>query len=317
MSIVNGDFSFSDPAWKKISNDAKDVIQKLLTWDETVRPTPEEAMKHHWITSKGKSRKIKDLEPPNKEKKVLKKQEPEDPIKVLKVTACRFVSSKMTSNAERAALEEVFSESSKNGGKVSISDAKKGYEKFLDTDLTDNHVAHTYERVDPIGDGRLDYAAFVYGALDLKNLLTEENLAAAFPMFDKDSSGFITRAELKELLQLDYALDEMGSNLVLDKVDKKEIYYSDFASLIGLPPFVVERANTKQAALEADTSEEESEEEESDSGDAGGVHDDDKSVDYSIKLNANDFISHRLGKLTEHYEIVDYIAKGLWTSILS
>ena len=45
-----GKFSFSDPCWNNISDKAKNLITKLLTYEVEHRPSAEEALKHPWIT---------------------------------------------------------------------------------------------------------------------------------------------------------------------------------------------------------------------------------------------------------------------------
>lgn len=45
-----GKFSFSDPCWSNVSDKAKDLITKLLTYDVDQRPTAEQALQHPWIT---------------------------------------------------------------------------------------------------------------------------------------------------------------------------------------------------------------------------------------------------------------------------
>ena len=44
-----GKFSFSDPVWSTISNEAKDFIAKLLTLDQEKRPSAQQALEHPWI----------------------------------------------------------------------------------------------------------------------------------------------------------------------------------------------------------------------------------------------------------------------------
>jgi len=49
-NIMNARCLFSDVVWGSISDIAKDFITKLLTWDENLRPTAEEALQHMWFT---------------------------------------------------------------------------------------------------------------------------------------------------------------------------------------------------------------------------------------------------------------------------
>ena len=44
-----GKFSFADPVWNGISDQAKDFITSLLTKDQAKRPSAGEALKHPWI----------------------------------------------------------------------------------------------------------------------------------------------------------------------------------------------------------------------------------------------------------------------------
>ena len=44
-----GKFSFADPVWNSISDNAKDFITKLLTKDQNARPSAEETLMHPWI----------------------------------------------------------------------------------------------------------------------------------------------------------------------------------------------------------------------------------------------------------------------------
>lgn len=47
-SILEGDVDFSEDEWGEISEDAKDLIQNLLT-NENDRYTPKQVLKHPWI----------------------------------------------------------------------------------------------------------------------------------------------------------------------------------------------------------------------------------------------------------------------------
>jgi len=59
--IVHGyDCKDNDPSWGTTSDQAKDFIAKLLTFEEASRPTAEEALKHPWITGFNKGPVVPD-----------------------------------------------------------------------------------------------------------------------------------------------------------------------------------------------------------------------------------------------------------------
>lgn len=52
--VKSGKFSFADPVWATISDQAKDFITQLLTLDQNKRPSAEQALKHPWIVEANK-----------------------------------------------------------------------------------------------------------------------------------------------------------------------------------------------------------------------------------------------------------------------
>ena len=56
--IKNVDYNFDAPAWKYVSDEAKDIISKLLVSDPDKRITPDEFLAHPWITGEGKKTDI-------------------------------------------------------------------------------------------------------------------------------------------------------------------------------------------------------------------------------------------------------------------
>ena len=66
--IQRGVFPQNGDGWNSISKEAKDIIKKLLLVDAKKRMTPEEALRHPWLTHKGKGNTI-DLTPALKDLK--------------------------------------------------------------------------------------------------------------------------------------------------------------------------------------------------------------------------------------------------------
>lgn len=53
--VKKGVVSFSDPSWSSISDNAKDFIKKLLTFDIETRPNAEDSIQHPWIVQMSQS----------------------------------------------------------------------------------------------------------------------------------------------------------------------------------------------------------------------------------------------------------------------
>ena len=58
--VKKGDFDFDGEEWDDVSNDAKDLIKKLITKPER-RLTAEESLQHNWIKTLAKNSKLEKL----------------------------------------------------------------------------------------------------------------------------------------------------------------------------------------------------------------------------------------------------------------
>jgi len=74
------------------------------------------------------------------------------------------------------------------------------------------------------GNGYLDYGEFVAITVHLQRLSNDGHLRTAFLFFDKDSSGYIERAELADALADESGhTDEAALNNVLREVDTDKV----------------------------------------------------------------------------------------------
>ena len=58
LSVQTGEYDFNDEVWDNVSDEAKDLIQKLL-WAENDRLSPKEALEHPWLKNQSKGDKSK------------------------------------------------------------------------------------------------------------------------------------------------------------------------------------------------------------------------------------------------------------------
>jgi len=48
-SVLNGKFTLDEPEWDEISEDAKDLVRKMLEYDPAKRISAASALQHQWI----------------------------------------------------------------------------------------------------------------------------------------------------------------------------------------------------------------------------------------------------------------------------
>lgn len=51
-NIQNGCYDFEGPAWRYVSNEAKDLIKQMLTYNPNNRISAAKALRHPWILQK-------------------------------------------------------------------------------------------------------------------------------------------------------------------------------------------------------------------------------------------------------------------------
>lgn len=139
-----GKFSFSDPCWSNISEKAKDLITKLLTYDPEQRPSAEEALKHPWITDLssttvdssmaiGAFSNLKNFRADQK----------------LKQATFAFIASQLLTKNEKENLAKIFKAIDKNGdGKLSKEEIFEGYDKFFGKHMEKEDLEKMFDAVD-------------------------------------------------------------------------------------------------------------------------------------------------------------------------
>jgi serine/threonine protein kinase len=184
------------------SEEAKDLIIKLLEKNPKNRITAIEALKHPWIVKY--SIKSNTTLNPNIKKLSLKNcLQTFSSKQKLHQASVAFIVHQMSNTKMVEDLVNIFKELDESGeGLLSPEELKKGYNKYFSDNLNDKEFDEIMNTIDQDKSGQISIEEFLRATINYENLVTEKNLKYAFDYFDKDHSGYLSPDEIKEVLGL-------------------------------------------------------------------------------------------------------------------
>nr|WDD38933.1 calcium-dependent protein kinase-like protein [Fagopyrum tataricum] len=228
-AIIRSVIDFRRDPWPKVSDNAKDLVRKMLEPDPKLRLTAQDVLEHPWLQNIKKAPNVSLGETVKARLKQFSM------MNKLKKRALRVIAEHL-SVEEVAGIKEGFNLMDTNKkGKIDIEDLKAGLLK-LGHHIPDNEAQILMEAADVDGDGFLDCGEFIALSVHLKRMGNDEHLHKAFAFFDKNQSGFIEIDELRDSLA-----DETGENseevinAIMQDVDTDKdgrISYEEFAAMM-------------------------------------------------------------------------------------
>ena len=226
--VKKGVFDFEGEEWDDVSNEAKDLIKSLICKPER-RLTADEALQHNWIKSLAKNSKMEKLGKINLE--AIKKFQHHKKLKQAALTAIAV----QANPNDIKQLKDTFKALDKNGdGSLTFEELKSGLANVKNGD----EILEILKAADTDKSGTIDYTEFIAATIDAQVYMREENLRAAFMMFDTDNSGKIDCTEVKQLLAGDEYKDQITSQQieqVIAEVDVNgdgEIDFEEFLTMM-------------------------------------------------------------------------------------
>ncbi|KAK9692336.1 hypothetical protein RND81_09G257300 [Saponaria officinalis] len=231
QAIIRSVVDFKRDPWPRVSDNAKDLVKKMLDPDPKKRLTAQGVLDHPWLQNIKKApnvslgetvkARLKQFSVMNKLKK-----------KALKVIAEHL------SNEEVAGIKEAFDVMDVgNTGKINMEQLRVGLHK-LGQPIPDADLQILFEAADVDGDGALNYGEFVAVSVHTKKMANDEHLHRAFSFFDKNKTGFIEIDELRDALndESDAVTDtEEVINAIMHDVDTDKdgrISYDEFSVMM-------------------------------------------------------------------------------------
>lgn len=228
--IRTGKYNFSGPIWDSVSENAKDLIAKLLCPSKN-RITAKQALVHPWIQGQG------NYPEPSHEflTRTMENLQHFHLINKFRDAISVFISSQVLNHEDTKDLRELFKSMDENGdGKLSAEEMKKGFSQLSDVLDPDEYIEKIMKEVDTDGNGFIDYNEFLKATIDEKIMYSKVNLRTAFEMFDLDHSGKISLAELQQIFCLGNMKIDILESIVnqADSNSDGEIDFGEFCSFI-------------------------------------------------------------------------------------
>ncbi|CAG9335422.1 unnamed protein product [Blepharisma stoltei] len=197
--------------WSSISEDAKDLIHKMICVNTTLRFSARDVLNHRWI------------------KRHINNEIDESPINTqafeqlskfraqskLEKSILTFIASQVASPSEEADLIHLFKQLDKNGdGRLSMTELSEGSAALgLGSQLD---VVEIMKNCDTDENGYLDYTEFLTATTEWNKVIQKEQLQQAFKLYDKGGDGQLSLSELKECIP---GIEDSEWNKFLEEAD--------------------------------------------------------------------------------------------------
>ena len=217
--------SFPESNWKNISEDAKDLIKKMICAPER-RFNAQQVLNHVWIKKNAPHSKGNII---HLNLKHLKKY-----IYTSKIqkAVLIFIASRLHEN-EVNHLKQAFEEIDLNkDGTLTFDEIKTCLAKFIDDD---GSFETLFKAFDTDNNGKVAYTEFLAGLIEENIYMKQEKLLDAFKLFDFDNDGKISKNEVIRVLK---GLNINDNNLnesinLFDTNGDNQLDYKEFVVLMN------------------------------------------------------------------------------------
>ena len=220
--IKKMEFNFPYEKWNNISSDAIDLINKCICPEEN-RLSAKEILKHPWF---------KILED-NNDNYNFNMDKIVNYVKLgtFQKMVLNYIASRLSENEIKDLIKLFILFDCDKDGSINRNDFREGFRK-LNLSLLESEFESIFYSMDTDNNGFIDFTEFLAPFINDKIYLNEKTLIEAFMFFDKKDTGFISKEQIKNILNI---ADENKICELFIKLDNTndQISYYDFFELMG------------------------------------------------------------------------------------
>lgn len=186
--------------FEKITPKSKEFLKKILNYNPKKRPTAEEALQDEWIKFT-LNKTTADIDKCFSQKLLENMRNFITTDKIQQATISYIMHHIYNSN-ELDELKKVFMILDKSGdGRLTSKEIKEGFQQILGNSLQNEEFDKIIAIVDHDKNGYIEFEEFLSDSINLRNVISEDNLRKAFYCFDKNKDGTLSIEELKGILK--------------------------------------------------------------------------------------------------------------------
>eukprot|EP00747_Dinoflagellata_sp_TGD_P214621 gnl/TRDRNA2_/TRDRNA2_87451_c0_seq1.p1 gnl/TRDRNA2_/TRDRNA2_87451_c0~~gnl/TRDRNA2_/TRDRNA2_87451_c0_seq1.p1 ORF type:complete len:625 (-),score=122.80 gnl/TRDRNA2_/TRDRNA2_87451_c0_seq1:163-2037(-) len=230
-----GPYRFDDEGWGHVSEDAKDLVRKMLMPDSSKRSTAEQCLHHSWVKTAAPSGtgKLLSAQQFQRMKSFARSNK-------LKRAACQVIAQNLKEEEIQDLRSQFQSLDTNRDGTVSFLELESAMEHLGSSTgpAIALDIRQIMEGMDADGNGRIDFTEFLAATLDRKKMQEEQVCWQAFNSFDRNGNGHIDKKELAQVLD-DHihgqVLDAQASLQAIEEIDEDRdghISFQEFMSMM-------------------------------------------------------------------------------------
>ena len=155
----------------------------------------------------------------------------------MKNVALAYIVTHLLTKAEKKPLARLFCEINKDhDGLLSKEEISEAYELYFGNPIDSDDINKLFRFIDVSGSDQIEYTEFMLACTPERVMLTNENLAIVFKIFDEDCSGTITKDEIKMVFHsINQNITDKVAKEIMDEVDANgdgELSFEEFSYLM-------------------------------------------------------------------------------------
>lgn len=201
-NIQKGHYDMNLAPFPTVSNEAKNLIDKLLQQDPNRRISAEDALQHPWFI-KWKIKEKMSVLKSKQIKAMIKNIREYKSNHILQQAALAYIVHNLPNIEVVQNACRLFIKIDKNlDGSISREEFVEGLNELIDEEnekFDEQELDNIFDIIDSDKSNSIEYEEFIRAAADKKALLDKKYLQDAFNFFDKDKSGSIDLSEIQKV----------------------------------------------------------------------------------------------------------------------